>query len=180
MRLCRITGGQRESEVRGQEPAATPTTSNESVPGAVATGYRTQYADASDSDLRPIAGSFDRTASASTDFESWWRKWLHDGFIPNTALPTKTVAAKSDWASSLARMQAGRPRSQRNTFELIFRSDPSIYDGRFANNGWLQELPKPLTKITWDNVAYVSPATAQKLGVRRRITKKTRRAARLR
>ena len=45
----------------------------------------------------------------------------------------------------------------------MFRTDPSIYDGRFANNGWLQELPKPLTKITWDNVAHVSPKTAQEL-----------------
>ncbi|MGZ5435320.1 MAG: TAT-variant-translocated molybdopterin oxidoreductase [Pyrinomonadaceae bacterium] len=105
------------------------------------------------------------TAGAPADFDSSWRKWLHDGFIPNTALPTKTVAAKSDWAGSL-NQEAGRmPALPANTFELVFRADPSIYDGRFANNGWLQELPKPLTKVTWDNVAYVSPATAQKLGV---------------
>src|SRR5689334_17229496 len=49
-------------------------------------------------------------------------------------------------------------------FELVLRIDPSIYDGRFANNGWLQELPKPLTKVTWDNVAIVSPNTAQQIG----------------
>ncbi|HEX6187000.1 MAG TPA: TAT-variant-translocated molybdopterin oxidoreductase [Pyrinomonadaceae bacterium] len=104
------------------------------------------------------------TPSTSTDFESSWRKWLHDGFIPNTALPAKTVAPKSDWASALQNA-GGAPALPANTFELVFRSDPSIYDGRFANNGWLQELPKPLTKVTWDNVAYVSPATAQKLGV---------------
>jgi molybdopterin-containing oxidoreductase family iron-sulfur binding subunit len=52
-----------------------------------------------------------------------------------------------------------------NTYELVFRPDPTIYDGRFGNNGWLQELPKPLTKITWDNVALVSPNTARKMGV---------------
>ena len=46
----------------------------------------------------------------------------------------------------------------------MFRTDPSIFDGRFANLGWLQELPKPLTKITWDNVALVSPKTAAALG----------------
>jgi len=51
------------------------------------------------------------------------------------------------------------------SLELIFRPDPSVYDGRFANNGWLQELPKPLTKLTWDNAAFVSPRTAEKLGV---------------
>ena len=51
------------------------------------------------------------------------------------------------------------------SLELIFRPDPSVYDGRFANNGWLQEVPRPLTKLTWDNAALVSPQTAQKLGV---------------
>ena len=49
--------------------------------------------------------------------------------------------------------------------EVVFRPDPTILDGRFANNGWLQELPKPLTKLTWDNVALVSANTAKKLGV---------------
>jgi molybdopterin-containing oxidoreductase family iron-sulfur binding subunit len=111
------------------------------------------------------ASGSDRVAPASPapiDFESWWRKCLHDGFIPNSALPTKTVALKSDWADSLSsNAQSPSP----NTFELLFRTDPTIYDGRFANNGWLQELPKPLTKITWDNVALVSANTARKLGV---------------
>ena len=51
------------------------------------------------------------------------------------------------------------------TFELVFQPDPTIYDGSFANNGWLQELPKPLTKLTWDNAALMSPATAKELGV---------------
>src|SRR5204863_1093930 len=92
-----------------------------------------------------------------------WRKWLHDGFIPNTALPTKTVSAKSDVSSSLSSPNPQPPTP--NTLELVFRPDPSIYDGRFANNGWLQELPKPLTKITWDNVALISPNTAKKLGL---------------
>jgi MoCo/4Fe-4S cofactor protein with predicted Tat translocation signal len=102
-------------------------------------------------------------SSSSADFESWWRKCLHDGFIPNTALPTKTVSLKSDWASSL-NSSGPRPPAT-GTYEVLFRTDPSIYDGRFANNGWLQELPKPLTKITWDNVALVSGNTAKKLVV---------------
>ena len=101
--------------------------------------------------------------TTSTDFESWWRKCLHDGFIANTALTGKTFVAKADLASAASQ----NPPSQPGALQIVFRPDPSIYDGRFANNGWLQELPKPLTKITWDNVALVSANTAQKLGIAR-------------
>src|SRR6202043_3825589 len=56
----------------------------------------------------------------------------------------------------------GKPAAGK--LEVIFRPDPTIYDGRFANNGWLQELPKPITKLTWDNAAFMSPATAHGFG----------------
>jgi MoCo/4Fe-4S cofactor protein with predicted Tat translocation signal len=98
-----------------------------------------------------------------SDFESWWRKCLHDGFVPNSGSPVKTFSLKSDWTSSLN--SSGPQAPAPGTFDLIFRPDPTIYDGRFANNGWLQELPKPLTKITWDNVALISPNAAKKLGL---------------
>jgi molybdopterin-containing oxidoreductase family iron-sulfur binding subunit len=55
--------------------------------------------------------------------------------------------------------------SATETFEIVFRPDPNVFDGRYANNAWLQELPKPLTKLTWDNVALISPATAKRLGL---------------
>jgi molybdopterin-containing oxidoreductase family iron-sulfur binding subunit len=104
-----------------------------------------------------------------TDFETWWQKALHDGLIAGTsALPPSPagegagvrVVLQSDW------MQAAAPVRNRaaNDLEIVFRPDPTIFDGRFANNGWLQELPKPLSKITWDNAAYLSPATAIRLG----------------
>ena len=60
---------------------------------------------------------------------------------------------------------AKAPLPNPKPLELVFRPDPSLFDGRFANNGWLQELPKPLTKLTWDNAAYLSPATANRLGL---------------
>jgi molybdopterin-containing oxidoreductase family iron-sulfur binding subunit len=100
--------------------------------------------------------------NGAKDFEASWRKVLHDGIIPNTALPPKTVALKGDWSTQLSSdTQTVNP----NSFEIVFRTDPSIHDGRFANNGWLQELPKPLTKLTWDNAALISPDTAKRLGV---------------
>ena len=58
--------------------------------------------------------------------------------------------------------------------EIVFRPDPTILDGRFANNGWLQELPKPLSKVTWDNVAYISAKTAEQLGIAGRRAPATR------
>lgn len=107
-----------------------------------------------------------RNAGApAADFETSWRKWLHDGFVPNTASPSKTVALKSDWQNSVAGKNQAASDSSSNSLAVVFHPDPTIYDGRFANNGWLQELPKPLTKLTWDNVALVSPNTARKIGV---------------
>ncbi len=101
------------------------------------------------------------TPTATNDFESWWRKSLHDGFVPNTALPTKTMSLKPDVASQSSESQPAAD----NSIDVVFRTDPSIHDGRFANIGWLQELPKPLTKLTWDNAALVSHKTATDLGL---------------
>ena len=98
--------------------------------------------------------------SPAPDFESWWRQSIHDGFIANSAFPTKTVSLNSSPANQQTQ---SAPQPAAGQFELVFRTDPSIYDGRFANNGWLQELPKSLTKVTWDNVAIVSPNSAQQI-----------------
>jgi MoCo/4Fe-4S cofactor protein with predicted Tat translocation signal len=93
------------------------------------------------------------------DFEGGWRRALHDGVIEGSALPTRNVSAAG---LSLPPMQ----RSGTESIELIFRPHPSVYDGRFANNGWLQELPTPLSLLTWDNAAMVSPAMAERLNLR--------------
>ena len=90
-----------------------------------------------------------------------WRKWLHDGVVPNTAFAPKSVAIRTP--PSAAANQQSATSNQQSAIEVSFRNDPSVLDGRFANNGWLQELPKPITKLTWDNAVLVSPATAAKL-----------------
>jgi MoCo/4Fe-4S cofactor protein with predicted Tat translocation signal len=96
--------------------------------------------------------------------EKEWRKWLRDGVIAGTALPPLAVAAR--W--SPAGLPPAKP-APADQLEFLFRPDPSVYDGRFANNGWLQELPKPVTKLTWDNAALVSPRTAEKISAGHRI-----------
>jgi molybdopterin-containing oxidoreductase family iron-sulfur binding subunit len=93
------------------------------------------------------------------DFDAAWRRWLHDGVIPDTAFPPVTVRFGGFGGPE----RPALPQSA--ALEIAFRNDPSILDGRFANNGWLQELPKPLTKLTWDNAVFVSAATAGRLGL---------------
>ncbi|MGE3275976.1 MAG: TAT-variant-translocated molybdopterin oxidoreductase [Vicinamibacterales bacterium] len=95
------------------------------------------------------------------EFERRWRRWLHDGFIPETAFAPVEVAMAAD------AVRGGSPAAG-GDLEIVFRRDPTIYDGRYANNGWLQELPKPVTKLTWDNAALLAPATAERLGVESR------------
>jgi MoCo/4Fe-4S cofactor protein with predicted Tat translocation signal len=104
-----------------------------------------------------------KAANPGVDFEKFWRKTLNDGVVANTAYPAINVALKFN-AASLPPPQYAAPEE----LEFIFRPDPSIYDGRFANNGWLQELPKPVTKLTWDNAALISPRTAEKLSLTHR------------
>lgn len=98
--------------------------------------------------------------SKEADFEKFWKKSLHDGVVAGTAFAPKSVKLKSsDWKLN---------HRVSSDMEVIFRPDPSIWDGRFANNAWLQELPKPITKITWDNTVWISPKTAEALGVHNR------------
>jgi len=101
-----------------------------------------------------------KAANPAADFERLWRKTLNDGVVAGTVLPPIQPSLKFTPAS----LPAPKGVSS-DEFEILFRPDPCVYDGRFANNGWLQELPKPVTKLTWDNAALVSPKTAEKLGV---------------
>ncbi len=94
------------------------------------------------------------------NFEASWRTALHTGLLADTSLPTQPVSLRTDFGTAAPAASGDSPG-----LELIFRPDPSVWDGRFANIGWLQELPRPITKLTWDNPALISPATAQRLGL---------------
>ena len=94
-------------------------------------------------------------------FEKQWRKWLHDGYHRRLGLrPRARSTLAAGWSASLAAAPAV------TGVEILFKRDASVYDGRFANNGWLQELPKPVTKLTWDNAALLAPRTAERLGAK--------------
>lgn len=116
----------------------------------------------SDRSSHDIVRDYWKSQNLTPDFEMFWRKSLHDGLIAGTALPPKSVTLKRvrDWAAS----PPPTPKSQ-DLLEIVFQPDPTIWDGRFANNGWLQELPKSLTRLTWDNAVLISPATAERLGL---------------
>jgi MoCo/4Fe-4S cofactor protein with predicted Tat translocation signal len=99
-----------------------------------------------------------------TAFESAWRRTLNDGVLAGSAFPEAKVAAGP--RPSAGGRATAPATSAGSGHEAVFVADPSVYDGRFANNAWLQEMPDPLTKITWDNAALLAPATAEGLGVR--------------
>jgi Fe-S-cluster-containing dehydrogenase component len=80
--------------------------------------------------------------------------------VDGTAAPRKSVT----WRDDGLKPTPGAARGE-GELEIVFQPDATLYDGRFANNGWLQELPKPVTKLTWDNAAFVSPRTAEKYGL---------------
>ncbi len=93
-----------------------------------------------------------------TDFDGFWQKSLHDGWVAGTGFAPKQVVANIEKIPA-----ASYSATAVSNYEINFRRDPSIYDGRFSNNGWLQELPKPLTKLTWDNPIVIGPAMAERL-----------------
>jgi MoCo/4Fe-4S cofactor protein with predicted Tat translocation signal len=96
---------------------------------------------------------------SSADFELFWRKSLHDGWIEGTTFTPKSVTAKS----AIPGLEV---KTEQSAIELNIRRDPTIYDGRFSNNGWLQELPKPMTKLTWDNAVLIGPKMAERLQIK--------------
>ena len=94
------------------------------------------------------------------DFAQTWHDALANGLVSNTASPKANVSLRADAGSQKPPAPADHPLT------ILFRPDPSLWDGRYANNAWLQELPRPLTKLTWDNPLLVAPAKARELKLR--------------
>ncbi|MBV8437108.1 MAG: TAT-variant-translocated molybdopterin oxidoreductase [Silvibacterium sp.] len=100
----------------------------------------------------------DKTPGKASDADFGWRKVLHDGWIADTAFTSKSAGGKAQVPAPAA--QVGL-----DTLEVVFRPDPNVYDGRYANVGWLQEIPRPVTNVSWDNAALMSYATLERLGL---------------
>lgn len=106
-----------------------------------------------------IVRAFWESQNHGANFEESWRLALFNGLIADTALPSKEVTLKTPDSIPFA-----SPKSPEK-LGITFRPDATLYDGRFANNGWLQELPKPITKLTWDNAAIISSSLAGREGL---------------
>ncbi|HEX5438003.1 MAG TPA: TAT-variant-translocated molybdopterin oxidoreductase [Gemmatimonadaceae bacterium] len=114
-----------------------------------------------------VQGSW-RGRVGSANFDAFWTDVLHRGLVPRSAAPRTQASLR--WRTLVRALEQAAnarraPAASRGRLELAFRQDPKVYDGRFANVAWLQELPAPVTKLTWDNAAMLSPATAARLAV---------------
>ncbi len=100
-----------------------------------------------------------------SEFESFWRTLLHEGVLSGSQYPVIEPELQVQAVRALFDEFTPTEAAESDYLELVFYQDPRVYDGRFANIGWLQELPDFLTKITWDNAALISPSTAEALGI---------------
>jgi len=122
--------------------------SHSEILGALASGTFTRSYDQVRATWQPVLGT--------DDFETAWHRVLHDGYLADTGYDT-IIPDGAALTGSVPPSPGG--------LELVLRLDPTVLDGSFANNAWCQELPDPITKIVWDNVAIMSPATARELDV---------------
>jgi Fe-S-cluster-containing dehydrogenase component len=99
-----------------------------------------------------------QTQNPVPDFEAKWRRVLSDGLVRELSAPEISFSPGTENAQSLT---SNVQRSTSN-LEVLFRPDVSVRDGRYANNGWLQELPRPFSKLVWDNAALISPQLAKR------------------
>jgi molybdopterin-containing oxidoreductase family iron-sulfur binding subunit len=101
------------------------------------------------------------------EWRQLWRQLLHNGFLTDMKMPAAelTVSGDAQPLTDEAPVAIAAEELDKDDMEVIFVPADGLYDGRFANNAWLQELPQALTKMTWDNAAIMSPGTAKALGI---------------
>ena len=116
------------------------------------------------SDLETVKAFWKRQQGNATDiqFQNFWNRSLHEGIVADSAAESVQVTLSGDWASVEGTRPTDPDEKSGGPLELVFRPDPHILDGRYANNGWLQELPRPLNKLTWGNAAWISPEEADR------------------
>ncbi|MEO8502217.1 MAG: TAT-variant-translocated molybdopterin oxidoreductase, partial [Vicinamibacteria bacterium] len=120
---------------------------------------QTLLGDSASTSYQIVQAAWKPRVSASANFDKAWRRIVHDGVVPGSAFAV--ASAKTTPGAWLG----AKPAANEGDLDIAFRLDPNILDGRYANNGWMQELPKPLTKLTWDNAVLVSPRTAKRFSI---------------
>jgi molybdopterin-containing oxidoreductase family iron-sulfur binding subunit len=114
----------------------------------------------------PAYGAVRKTfAALGADGEAAWKSLLREGFLPGSKYPLAagTIAATAEADIAAANIVAGMVG--KDTLQVVFATDASVFDGRWIDNAWLQEAPDPISKLTWDNAALIAPKTAKELGI---------------
>ncbi len=142
------------TESPAQNSASAQTAGNGGQNGATNNGAQNQGSVVTPRTTAAIA------PAAAGNFDDNWRRVVHDGLVPNSAATAKSVSVSNGFLSQSAIAPANN-----GSLEIAILPDPSVYDGRFTNNGWLQEVPNPISKVTWENVGLISPKTAERLGI---------------
>jgi len=114
--------------------------------------------------IKHVRRTADEVAGQSLS-ERQWRQLLHDGFSEVVTIDPGDWTPTAEPSELTAAAPQAITEADKDAIEVIFAASDGLYDGRFANNGWLQEMPDSITKLTWDNAAIMGPATAQALGI---------------
>jgi MoCo/4Fe-4S cofactor protein with predicted Tat translocation signal len=141
------------------QPLIQPLYGGLSVPEALLIAFPV-FGDAIRSGVDAVRGTIEGTWAPNA-----WRQAVHDGFVASTQFPVATPTVGSLAPIELSATQRGGSRLGKGQLEVVYQPSSTIWDGRFANNAWLQEIPDFLTKVTWDNYALVAPSTAKDLGI---------------
>jgi len=135
------------------------------APAVAAAAPATSTAPETDPAAEAVKATFAKIAGGAS--EEKWNNTLRDGFLPGTSYPAVTAALNK---AALAGLTGAAPKTAApaaGSFEIVLTADASLYDGRYTDNPWLQEAPDPITKLAWDNAAWMSPRTFAALNLRK-------------